>query len=314
MDPVWRDEMTAIFDRRRLVRCVAVCLGWSLGLLLTSSIAKSENALASNASTIEFDCVIEPQQFVKLSSPVTGVIARLDVDRGDFVKQGQIVGNIEDGVEAAMLALARTRATNEFPVRSAEARLQFLRLKLGRVSQLASKAISSQAALEEAEAEANVAGQQLKEAELSRELARLEALHAEQVLNQRTIRSPINGVVVERLLVPGEYRNDQSPILTLAQIDPLRVEVFVPTAHYGRIHIGSNAKVRPEQPIRGTYLATVVMVDRVLDAASGTFGVRLALPNPYLALPAGIRCKVVFDMHSAGTVPALVQGDSLSKQ
>jgi multidrug efflux pump subunit AcrA (membrane-fusion protein) len=102
-------------------------------------------------------------------------------------------------------------------------------------------------------------------------------------------------VVTERLLVPGEYRNEQSPILTLAQIDPLRVEVFVPTSQYGRIRIGSNAQIRPQQPISGSYPATVTVVDQVLDAASGTFGVRLALPNPGLRLPAGIRCKVQFE-------------------
>ena len=61
------------------------------------------------ASATEFECVIEPQQVVKLASPVVGVIARLDVDRGDVVRQGQIVGKIEDGVEAAALALARAR-------------------------------------------------------------------------------------------------------------------------------------------------------------------------------------------------------------
>jgi len=48
--------------------------------------------------------------------------------------------------------------------------------------------------------------------------------------------------------------------------------------------------------IGGTYAATVTVVDRVLDAASGTFGVRLTLPNPDLQLPAGIRCKVRFDI------------------
>ena len=105
----------------------------------------------------------------------------------------------------------------------------------------------------------------------------------------------VEALVTERLLVPGEFRNEQSPILTLAQIDPLRVEVFVPTSQYGRIQIGSNAEIHPQQPIGGSYPATVKVVDQVLDAASGTFGVRLALPNPGLKLPAGIRCKVLFE-------------------
>jgi len=54
--------------------------------------------------------------------------------------------------------------------------------------------------------------------------------------------------------------------------------------------------VRPQQPIGGAHAARVTVVDRVLDAASGTFGVRLALANPEGRIPAGIRCKVRFDM------------------
>jgi multidrug efflux pump subunit AcrA (membrane-fusion protein) len=94
--------------------------------------------------------------------------------------------------------------------------------------------------------------------------------------------------------MPGEYRNEQSPILTLAEIDPLRVEVIVPTAFYGQVRVGGSAAVRPEEPVGGTYTATVTVVDRVLDASSGTFGVRLELPNPKQLLPAGLKCKIRF--------------------
>jgi RND family efflux transporter MFP subunit len=274
----------------------------------------SQTQTSAAAGRGEFDCVIEPQQVVKLASAAVGVIARLDVDRGDVVRQGQIVGKIEDGVEAATLALARARATNESPVKSAEARVQFLRHKYERLALLHAKSVSPLASLQEAEAEVLVAEQQLREAQLSREIARLEVAQAEEVLKQRTLRSPVDGVVVDRLLVPGEYRNDQSPVLTLAQIDPLRVEVFVPTAHFGQIRIGSNAEVRLEQPVGGAYLATVTVVDRVHDAASGTFGVRLALPNPHLTLPGGIRCRVIFEMHPAGDIPAVVAGDAPKSQ
>jgi RND family efflux transporter MFP subunit len=273
---------------------------------LFSPVAKSQTLNAR-----EFECVIEPQQVVKLASPVVGVIARLDVDRGDIVRQGQIIGKLEDGVEAALLALARARATNEYATKATEARLQFLRRKHERLIELYGKSASSLAAMEEAQAEAKVAEQQVKEAELNQELARLEVGRAEEVVNQRILRSPVDGVVVERLLVPGEYRNEQSPIVTLAQINPLRVEVYVPTAHYGQIRLGSKAEIRPEQPIGGVHAATVTIVDHVLDAASGTFGVRLLLPNPDLALPAGIRCKVAFEMPQA--VPALAGGNRPSR-
>jgi RND family efflux transporter MFP subunit len=301
------EPIEGIVRRAQRMNCIVLCLCLLAGILLAGSGARASEVLAGKR---EFNCVIEPQQTVKLASPAVGMIARLDVDRGDIVRQGQIVGKIEDGVEAATLALARARATNDAPVKSAEARAQFLRQKHERLKELHTRSVSPLASLQEAEAEVQVAEQQLKEAQLNKELAGLEVAHAEEVLNQRALRSPIDGVVVERLLVPGEYRNDQSPVFTLAQIDPLRVEVFVPTAYFGQIRTGSRAEVRPELPIGGVDIASVTVVDSVLDAASGTFGVRLALPNPRLALPGGIRCKVAFMLD--GDIPALMAGDAPS--
>ena len=49
----------------------------------------------------------------------------------------------------------------------------------------------------------------------------------------------------------------------------------MPTLYYGQIRSGSAAKIRPEDPVGGIHFAIVTVVDHVLDAASGTFGVRL---------------------------------------
>jgi hypothetical protein len=89
----------------------------------------------------------------------------------------------------------------------------------------------------------------------------------------------------------------------LAQVDPLRVEVFVPTRFYNQIRNQASAVIEPEAPIGGTYSATVTVVDRVLDAASGTFGVRLKLPNPEHLLPAGLKCKIRFPVTAAEATP-----------
>jgi RND family efflux transporter MFP subunit len=270
-------------------------LGAIAGLGFLLILAAAVPAVAQTRPT-EFDCVIQPQQTVKLATPVVGVIARLDVDRGDVVHKGQVLGKLEDGMEEATLRLAQARASNNFSVKGIQARLDFLRRKNSRAGELAAKSIVAQSAAEETDTDVNVAEQQLKEAQLNIDIARVEVEQAQVNLHQRTLLSPIDGVVVERVLEPGEYRNEQSPILTLAQIDPLRVEVFVPTAQYGRIQVGSMAQVHPQQPIGGSYAASVTVVDRVLDAASGTFGVRLALPNPEGLLPAGIRCTIAFDL------------------
>jgi multidrug efflux pump subunit AcrA (membrane-fusion protein) len=148
-------------------------------------------------------------------------------------------------------------------------------------------------AAEEAETAAKVAEGELREAEVNQDLARLEVARSSELLKLRAIRSPINGVVVERTLGPGEYvGSDQTHLLTIAQIDPLYVEVYVPVSQFGKIHTGMIGEVYPE--IGGHYVAHVTVVDQVFDAASATMGVRLELPNPDYALPAGLKCQVRF--------------------
>jgi len=119
---------------------------------------------------------------------------------------------------------------------------------------------------------------------------------AMEKLRLRTISSPIDAVVVDRKQSPGDYVGE-TPILTLADINPLHVEVIVPVERLGTIRKGMRAEVYPAAPVGGKYEAKVAIVDQVIDAASGTFGVRLILPNPKHKLPAGLKCKVEFPAH-----------------
>ncbi|MBW1999104.1 MAG: HlyD family efflux transporter periplasmic adaptor subunit, partial [Deltaproteobacteria bacterium] len=74
----------------------------------------------------------------------------------------------------------------------------------------------------------------------------------------------------------------------------LHVEVILPVEMLGSIKKGMIATVRPESPVSGAYKAKVLVVDKVVDAASGTFRVRLELPNPKFQIPPGLKCKVIF--------------------
>jgi RND family efflux transporter MFP subunit len=275
-----------------------VAAGVIVSVGIAGPIARARDAMVAEP----FDCVIEPQRAVKLSSAVAGVIREVSVDRGDVVRRGQVLAKLEAAVEEANLALARAKASSDAPIQSAEAKLEFLRRKHERSQELVVKKIVAEVTYDENLANARVAEQDVRTAQLNAHIAELEVKQSEAVVEQRALRSPLDGIVTDVLLHPGEYRNDQSPILTLAQIDPLRVEVFVPTRFYGQIGNGETAIVEPEAPIGGQYEATVTVVDRVLDAASGTFGVRLRLPNPNLKLPAGLKCKIKFPNIAAPTI------------
>jgi RND family efflux transporter MFP subunit len=225
---------------------------------------------------------------------VQGVVASVAVDRGDRVKKSQVVARLDSEVEEANLLIARLRAANDTEIASAQAKLDFLKHKLARKLQLRNNQWGSMEELEEAESDTKVADAQLRENVLNLSQAKLEAQRADGLLRQRQIVSPVDGVVTERTLGPGEFVNDQAHILTIAEMDPLRVETYLPLSFYGHIKVGDTAEVLPEAPVGGSYQAKVAVVDQVFDAASGTIGVRLELPNPELRLPAGIHCRVHF--------------------
>ncbi len=118
-----------------------------------------------------------------------------------------------------------------------------------------------------------ISQQELDELTTEQRLAELELRERQEALKLRAVVSPISGVVVDRYRNRGDLVHQE--------------KIF-------RIAIGQTYNVTlqlgggPPQPAR------VANVDRVIDAASGTFRVRLVLPNPQMRIPSGQRCQVNF--------------------
>lgn len=237
------------------------------------------------------DCMIQPSQVVQVGSPAPGVIEHILVDRGDWVTAGQPIVHLDASVERAALALARERAGQSGEVAATDGARELADREAARAEELYRKKFVSSAFRDKQQAEARVASGRSDEARERRRLAERELHLASAQYRQRTLRAPIAGVVVERHMALGEYV-DQKPVLRIAAIDPLRVDVLVPASAFGALRPGMSGTVRPDLATRPELEATVKTVDRVIDAASNTFRVRLELANPEGRLPAGLRCKV----------------------
>lgn len=214
----------------------------------------------------DFEGLIYPSEVVKLSSQVPGILEEVAVERGDIVKKGQVLARLKCGQEKAALELVR-------------ANVEFLRRKMERNVELARKKLISDNENDELVTE-------LKKAELQLD-------EVQERLKLRTIQSTIDGVVTERLMAPGDYVGE-APILKLASLDPLNVEVIVPARRFGSTKKGMRAEVRPEPPLGGVYVGVVSVVDKVIDPASSTFAVRVNIANPELKIPSGLKCQVRF--------------------
>ncbi len=225
--------------------------------------------LLSDASVCcadEFEGLIYPSEIVKLSSQSPGIIEEITVERGDVVRKGEVLARLKSGLERVAVELARSN-------------VEFQKRKTSRNVELAQKKLISASEKDELENDLRKAELQLEE--------------AQEKLKLRSIASTIDGVVAERLMAPGDYVGEAA-ILKLARLDPLKVEVIVPARRYGFIKTGMKAEVRPEAPVGGVYIGKVTIVDKVVDAASSTYIVRVDFPNHGLKVPSGLKCRVRF--------------------
>jgi len=239
------------------------------------------------------DCTIEPQQSAELRWAVEGIVEQVRVQRGDRVRTGQPLAQLESAAERSALQVARQRAAMSARIEMLQHRREQAERKAARVAGLHRQSFASAQAQEEAESERRIADAEWRDAQEAQQLAEQELRHAEDLLARRTLVAPFDGVVVERWLNPGELSDTsgRKAALRIAQIDPLRVEAVLPLSQFGRVRPGMSATVVPEG--RGSKLsARVQLVDPMVDAASGTFGVRLSMPGGAGAPPAGIRCRL----------------------
>jgi len=268
--------------------------------------------IAMNAETVEYDGLIEPYAVVDIGSPAEGIVDRVKVDRSNSVKKGQTLVVMESSVERAVLAKAKAMATFDSEIGLQNTQLTFAIRTHDRFKSL--KGIANYDK-DQAATEILRVKHRLEQAREKIILAKHELRRAQAVVNRCSIKSPISGVVVERYVSPGEYVDSQ-PLLRVAQIDPLRVEVIIPAQMFGRIIPGMTATIVPELPEYGEQVATVTIVDKLIDAASSTFGVRLELPNADQQMPSGLRCLVRFeiDQNAVSTGKVTARIDSAQNQ
>lgn len=210
-------------------------------------------------------CLVEPSEEVNVATQVDGVLDEILVDRGDVVSQGQLLAKLNSEVEAAA-------------VEYQSAKTRFAARRYARNEDLQKQQLVSTNDLDEM-------GTELR-------MSELDLKQKQEQLNLRRILSPISGIVVDVYKSRGDLVK-QEKIIKLANLNPLHVETVLPEQYFGRIRAGQVYSV--SLPLLGaSYKAKVGRVDRVIDAASSTFRVRLLLPNPRLSIPSGLRCDVGF--------------------
>jgi multidrug efflux pump subunit AcrA (membrane-fusion protein) len=256
--------------------------------------------------TITVSGTLAAEEQVMLSLKVTGRIEELLVDLGTPVRRGQVIARLtptdfELRRQQAEAALQQARARLGLPVegdndqveaeqtglvRSAQATLVEARNQRDRIATFVTRGISAKAeldtanaALEIAEARHQDALEEVRNRQAVLAQRRSELALARQQLDDTILRSPIDGVVRERMAVAGEFRSAGTPVVTVVRQDPLRLQLGVPERSAGVIKTGQVVRVNIEGDAT-VHQGRVVRLSPSIAEGTRTLAIEASVPNP----------------------------------
>ncbi|MGB7445293.1 MAG: efflux RND transporter periplasmic adaptor subunit [Coleofasciculaceae cyanobacterium] len=280
---------------------------------------------------LEYTGNTEPEKEVSLRSQAEGRLLNLNADTGDFVKQGQILAQLDDALllgavseaEAELTALQSEVARAKTEVSNAQVRAQQARLELqqaesdaARLARLAKDGAISEQEAELAQTAAATARQGLQVAlqQISTEQKAVEAAESRVKAQRATVAqnrerqsyallaSPITGVVLEKLTEPGNLVTPGSEILKLGDFSRVKVVVPVSELELANIRVGQSAEVYldafPRQSLRGK----VTRISPAADQRARQVPVEVTVPNPNGRIGSGLLARVSFASRQASTV------------
>ena len=256
---------------------------------------------------------LQPLNQVDVGSELSGTVDAVLVDFNDTVKRGQVLARLDpQRLQATAVQARGSLASAEARRREAQATVVETGLKNGRCAKLAQKQMcsaddldASRAAL--ARAEAAVAS---AKAEVSVATASLEERETE--LAKAIIHSPIDGIVLKRLIEPGQTVAAvmQTPLLfTLAEnLTQMKLQVAVDEADVGVVAAGQSASFGVDAYATRAFPATVTQVRYAPESKDGvvTYTTVLGVDNGDLALRPGMTATaeiIVREVKDAMLVP-----------
>jgi HlyD family secretion protein len=279
-------------DGPRMVKSDAKAATASTSGTATLPVAASTNApdASSKDSVLTVSGYIVNRERIELSPRFMGVVTWIGVKKGDSVTNGQIVVLLDATEYQARLQQA------EGAVANAKAALNKAELDLERVSQLAKTDISSKEAQDNARIGLDSARASLKEAEGAREVT-------QTYFDWCTIRSPINGVVLEKLVDPNELvapqsfggtRGPSTALIAVADPQDLQVEIDLNEADLSKISLKQKCRVSPEAYLDKVYEGEVAEIAPEANRAKGTLQIKVQIRNPDKFLTPELSAKVEF--------------------
>ncbi|MCC6660763.1 MAG: efflux RND transporter periplasmic adaptor subunit [Phycisphaerales bacterium] len=241
-----------------------------------------------------FSAVSRPSDHRELAFPTRGRVAELMVKPGDALRKGDPIMRLEDATQRLTLDLYKNQAQDNSPVEAAENSLAFREAELKLTQEASANAGANPRDLRAAVYDRDQARIKLESVRVEHAAAQIQVARQQAELDQMLVTSPTECVVLDIAKRPGESTDEQTPVCTVVTIDPLWMDVNVPTPVAMALSLGQSAEVTWEdlsgaEPAAGR----VIFISPSGHGGSRQVQVRLEIPNPK-KLPSGLHAGVRF--------------------
>jgi HlyD family secretion protein len=259
--------------------------------------------------SVQITGTLQPLRTVNVGSQVSGVVSELNADFNSVVRKGEVIARLDPSlfqVQVDLQAAAVDRQLGE--IRNQEMQLENEKVALERAEALFAKGLVTEQALEQARLQVGVRTTQVDAAKKTLKTAEANLDQAKLNLNYTTIRSPIDGVVINRLVDVGQTVQSSMNVaqfFTLAtDLHSLRLEAIVDEAEIGRIRPGMTAEFTVGSYGDRTFRGSVETVTLNAQTQNNvvTYPVWVTVPNPDLLLRPSMTATVRIFVSTAENV------------
>jgi RND family efflux transporter MFP subunit len=219
----------------------------------------------------------------------SGRVTATPVDVGQHVAQGAVLIRIQ-GVDAN-LRLADARAAEaraEANLKLAESQDALAQATAKRHTALLAGGLVPQTLADEARTQAETAANGVLVARASLAQARAQLALAEKAVADVVVRAPFAGYISQRRVSIGEFVQPSTAVVTLLRIDPLRLQLMIPSVQAGTIQNGQTVTARVDPYPGKLFEGRITAVNPLIAAESRSFLVEARVPNPGAVLKPGM--------------------------
>jgi len=263
----------------------------ALAAIVAATVAQAQTS-DSEVQDQGIEGFTEPIRKLDLIPPEPGIIASLSVHEGDRVKKDQLLGSLDCDTQQVALEIAKANMAAHGKLDSAVAERDLRRWRLAKLQKLRAEGHANdeevtRAADELAVAEANVLTALEQHATDALEVDRIASM-----IERRMMRSPFDGVVTRIFREEKEFvGNNNTPVLTIMQLDKLRVIFTIPTALAVRLKADHKVLLTfPNSNQRAT--DKIESISPVTEAESDTVRVKVLIDNAEGKYRCGVRCAI----------------------